>query len=161
MNTVLNNKRMINLDSTDKRILQLLQEDGRMTTKVLADKIHLSNTPVYERVKKLEKSGVIKKYTAVIDPEKIGKGTTIFIMASMNKHTKDVVAHFKTELMSFPEVMEFYYISGNYDAMLKIQVGDMHEFKTFIEEKLSNVDNIYQFHSIFAISGEEKISFEF
>ncbi|MGD9993971.1 MAG: Lrp/AsnC family transcriptional regulator [Salinivirgaceae bacterium] len=151
---------MLKLDETDKRILKILQVDGRITTKELAGKIHLSNTPVYERVKKLEKSGVIRKYKAEIDPEKIGKGTVIFIMASMNKHTKDVVDNFKKQLMSFPEVMEFYYISGNHDVMLKVMVGDMHEFKTFIEEKLSNVDNIYQFQSIFAISGERKSVFE-
>jgi len=81
-------------------------------------------------------------------------------MASMNKHTKDVVNHFKKQLMEFPEVMEFYYISGNHDVMLKVMVADMHEYKTFIEEKLSNVDNIYQFQSIFAISGERKSVFE-
>jgi DNA-binding Lrp family transcriptional regulator len=152
---------MINLDPIDKKILKILQEDGRITTKELAEKIHLSNTPVYERVKKLEKSGVIRKYKAEIDPEKIDKGTTIFIMASMNKHTKDVVDKFKKQLMSYPEVMEFYYISGNHDAMLKIMVDNMHEYKIFIEEKLSTVENIYQFQSIFAISGEQKTAYEF
>jgi len=152
---------MVKLDETDKKILGILQEDGRITTKVLANRIHLSNTPVYERVKKMERSGVIKKYTAVLDREIIGKGTTIFLMVSLLKHTKDVVAAFKKEVMSFPEVMEFYYISGNYDALVKLMVGDMTEFKTFIEEKLSKVDNISQFHSTFAISGEEKEAFEF
>jgi len=152
---------MIKIDNTDKKILKILQEQGRITTKELAQKIHLSNTPVYERIKKLEKSGVIRKYTAEIDPEKIGKGTTIFIMASLNKHTKDVVDQFKKQLMSFPEVMEFFYISGNHDAMLKIMVDGMNEYKTFIEEKLSQVENIYQFHSIFAISAERKTAFDF
>lgn len=151
---------MIKLDKTDKRILKILQENGRITTKVLANEIHLSNTPVYERVKKLEKSGVIKKYKAELDPDKIGKGTTIFIMASLNKHTKGVVDAFKKQLLSFPEVMEFYYISGNYDAMIKVMVEDMHEFKIFLEDKLSNVENIYQFHSTFAISAEKKDAFD-
>ncbi len=151
----------IKIDETDKKILRILQTDGRITTKELAGKIHLSNTPVYERVKKLEKSGIIRKYKIEIDPEKIGKGTIVFIMASMNKHTKIVVENFKKELLAFPEVMEFYYISGNYDAMLKIMVNDMQEFKVFIEEKLSNVENINQFHSIFVISGERKSIFEF
>jgi DNA-binding Lrp family transcriptional regulator len=152
---------MIKLDDTDKKILKILQDDGRITTKVLANEIHLSTTPVYERVKKLEKSGVIRKYKAEIDPDKIGKGTTIFIMVSLNKHTKEVVDKFKKQLLSFPEVMEFYYISGNHDAMLKVMVGNMHEFKVFIEDKLSNVENIYQFHSIFAISGEQKTAYDF
>lgn len=151
---------MIKIDETDKKILSILQEDGRITTKVLANKIHLSNTPVYERVKKLEKSGVIKKYKAVLDREKIGKGTTIFLMVSITKHTKESIERFKKQVMSFPEVNEFYYISGNHDALLKIMVGDMNEFKTFIEEKLSNVEYISQFQSIFAISGEEKSAYE-
>jgi len=152
---------MDKLDDIDKKILSHLQEEGRMTTKVLADKIHLSNTPTYERVKKLERSGVIKKYSAIIDREKVGKGTTIFLMVSLMKHTKDVVESFKKQVMSFPEVMEFYYISGDYDSLLKIMIGDMKEFKTFIEEKLSKVENISQFHSIFAISGVEKNSYHF
>lgn len=144
------------LDSTDKKILRLLQEDGRMTTKVLSEKIHLSNTPVYERVKKLERNGIIKRYKAVIDKEKIGKALTIFIMVSLSRHTKDIVDGFKKQVLSFPEVIEFYYISGNYDALLKIIMSDMAEYKVFIEEKLSSVEHISQFHSIFAISGEEK-----
>ncbi len=151
---------MVKLDATDKKILSILQEDGRVTTKVLASKIHLSNTPVYERVKKLEKSGVIKNYKAVLDREKIGKGTTIFLMVSLTKHTKESMENFKKQVMSFPEVIEFYYISGDHDSLLKIMVSDMNEFKVFIEEKLSNVEYISQFHSIFAISGEEKNSYE-
>ncbi|MDA3893945.1 MAG: Lrp/AsnC family transcriptional regulator [Salinivirgaceae bacterium] len=151
---------MIKLDDIDRKILKILQENGRITTKVLANEIHLSNTPVYERVKKLERSGVIRKYRAEIDPDKIGKGTTIFIMVSLINHTKGVVEQFKIQLLSFPEVMEFYYISGNHDAMIKVMVNDMHEFKAFIEDKLSIVENIYQFHSIFAILGEQKGAFD-
>jgi len=151
---------MIKLDETDKKILRILQQNGRITTKVLANEIHLSNTPVYERVKKLEKSGVITKYKAVIDPDKIGKGTVIFIMVSINKHTKSITEQCRKQLMSFPEVMELYYISGNYDMMLKVMVNDIHAFKSFLEDKLSNVENISQFHSVFVISGERKDVFE-
>ncbi len=152
---------MVKLDKTDKKILTILQDDARITTKDLSEKIHLSSTPVYERVKKLERSGVIKKYTAVLDREKIGKGTTVFLMISLSSHAKDIVDSFRKQVMSFPEVMEFYYISGNYDSLIKIMIGDMNEFKTFIEEKLSKVENVTQFQSIFAISGCEKSGFEF
>jgi DNA-binding Lrp family transcriptional regulator len=151
---------MIKLDDTDKKILRILQEDGRITTKILASRIHLSNTPVYERVKKLERTGVIKNYAAVIDRDKIGKGTTVFIMASLKEHSKEVMASFRAQLLSFPEVIEFYYISGDHDVMMKIMIGDMQEYKLFVEEKLSNVKNIYQFHSIFAISGDEKVAYD-
>lgn len=152
---------MLKLDKTDKKILTILQEDARITTKELSEKIHLSSTPVYERVKKLERNGVIEKYTAVLNREKIGKGTTVFLMISLSSHAKDIVDSFRKQVMSFPEVMEFYYISGNYDSLIKIMIGDMNEFKAFIEEKLSKVENLTQFHSIFAISGSEKSGFEF
>jgi len=152
---------MVKLDKTDKKILTILQEDARITTKELSEKIHLSSTPVYERVKKLERNGVIEKYTAVINREKIGKGTTVFLMISLSSHAKDIVDSFRKRVMSFPEVMEFYYISGNYDSLIKIMIGDMNEFKTFIEDKLSKVENVTQFQSIFAISGCEKSAFEF
>jgi len=151
---------MEKLDKTDRKILSVLQEEGRITTKELAEKIHLTNTPVYERVKKLEKNGIIQKYAAMLDPEKIDRSMIIFLMVSLTKHTKDVVEEFKKEVLDIPEVMEFYYISGNYDSLLKIMVKDMEQFKVFIEEKLSNINHITQFQSIFVISGEEKTSFE-
>lgn len=147
-------------DHTDRKILSILQEDGRITTKDLAQKIHLSNTPVYERVKKLEKGGVIKKYAAILDKEKIGRNLIIFLMVSLKEHSKHRVEEYKKEVMSMKEVMEFYYISGNYDSLLKIMVADMEEFKTFIEDKLSRVPLVTQFQSIFVISGEEKNAFE-
>lgn len=151
---------MVKLDETDKKILKILQEDGRITTKILAGKIHLSNTPVYERVKKLERTGVIRNYAAIVDRAMIGKGTTVFIMATLKMHSKEIMDRFREQVLSFPEVIEFYYISGNHDVMLKIMIGDMQEYKLFVEEKLSNVENIYQFHSIFAISGDEKIAYD-
>lgn len=151
---------MYKLDNTDRKILRLLQYDGRMTTKELANKLHLTNTPVYERVKKLEKSGVIKKYMAVLDPEKLGKSMIVFLNVTLTKHTKDVVEKFKESALALPEVMEFHYISGNFDSHLKIMVKDMDEFKTFIEEKLSSLEHVVKFQSSFVISSANKIGFD-
>ncbi|ALO17402.1 MAG TPA: Lrp/AsnC family transcriptional regulator [Salinivirga sp.] len=148
------------LDATDRKILAILQENARITTKELASQLHLSNTPVYERVKKLEKAGIIEKYTAKLNASKVGRSMTSFIMVSLQSHTKRVVEEFQKEAMSLPEVMEFYYISGNYDALLKVMVADMSEFKVFLEEKLASVEHITQFHSIFVISGDKKDGFE-
>lgn len=148
------------LDATDRKILAILQENARITTKELASQLHLSNTPVYERVKKLEKAGIIEKYTAKLNASKVGRSMTSFIMVSLQSHTKRVVEEFQKEAMSLPEVMEFYYISGNYDALLKVMVRDMSEFKVFLEEKLASVEHITQFHSIFVISGDKKDGFE-
>ena len=151
---------MSKLDQTDRKILAILQENCRITTKELASQLHLSNTPVYERVKKLEKAGVIEKYTAKLNPDKIGRSMTSFIMVSLKSHTKDVVEAFQKEALNFPEVMEFYYISGNYDALLKVMVSDMEEFKVFLEEKLASVEYITHFHSVFVISGDKKDAFD-
>ncbi len=151
---------MVKLDSVDRKILNMLQKDARITTKELASKLHLTNTPVYERVKKLEKIGIIEKYIAVLNPEKLDKNMTIFIDVNINKHTKDVVENFKKTVMAFPEVMEFYNVSGEYDIHLKIMVKNMEEFKIFIEEKLSEFDYVTTFHSSFAISSATKTIFD-
>jgi len=151
---------MIKLDNIDRKILRILQSDGRITTKELANKLHLTNTPVYERVKKLEKNGIIEKYIAILNPEKLNRNMVIFIDVNLQKHTKDAVDNFKKAALAFPEVMEFHNVSGEYDVHLKIMVRDMAEFKLFLEEKLSGCENVSTVHSSFAISSETKIGFE-
>lgn len=144
------------LDATDIKILSILQNDARITTKELAERLHLSTTPAYERVKKLEKEGYIEKYSAVLNAEKIERKLTIFLMVSLKSHSKDVVESFQKTVLSLPEVMEFYYISGNYDSLLKVMVRDMDQFKVFLEEKLAGIEHITHFQSVFVISGAQK-----
>jgi DNA-binding Lrp family transcriptional regulator len=151
---------MENLDRTDRKILELLQQDCRITIKELAEKLHLSNTPVYERVKKLERSGIIKNYVAMLDPEKIDRNMTVFISILLTKHTRDVVDKFQAEALALPEVMEFYYTSGNFDAILKIMVKDMNAFQYFIQEKLSKFEYVTRFNSTFVIASSEKVGFD-
>jgi DNA-binding Lrp family transcriptional regulator len=151
---------MENLDRTDRKILELLQLDCRITIKELAEKLHLSNTPVYERVKKLERSGIIKNYVAILDPEKIDRSMTVFISILLTKHTRDVVDKFQEKALALPEVMEFYYTSGNFDAMLKIMVKDMNAFQYFIQEKLSKFEHVTRFNSTFVIASSEKVGFD-
>ena len=151
---------MDKLDKTDRKILQLLQQDCRITIKELAQKLHLSNTPVYERVKKLERSGIIKNYVAVLDPEKIDRSMVVFISISLTKHTRDVVEKFEYEVLALPEVMEFYITSGNFDAMVKIMVKDMNAFQHFIQEKLSKFEYLTRFNSTFVISSSDKIGYD-
>jgi len=148
------------IDDTDKKILAELQENGRITTKELASKLHLTNTPIYERVKKLEKSGIINKYSAILNPKEIDRGMIIFLMVQLKSHTKDVVAEFQNAVLSLPEVMEFYYISGNYDSLLKVMVKDMEEFKVFLEDKMAGFEHVTHFQSVFVISGENKTAFD-
>lgn len=151
---------MNKLDSIDRKILRILQNDGRITTKELASKLHLTNTPVYERVRKLEKSGIIEKYVAKLNPEKLNRNMITFIDVNLQKHTKEAVDNFRTAVLTFPEVVEFHNVTGEYDVHLKIMVNDMAEFKIFIEEKLSGLDYVNTFHSSFAISSETKTGFD-
>jgi len=152
---------MIKLDDIDCKILRTLQNDGRITTKELANKLHLTNTPVYERVKKLEKNGVIEKYVAILSSEKLDRNMTVFMDVNLKKHTKEVVDAFRNAIMAFPEVIEFHNVSGVYDVHLKIMVKNMEEFKIFIEEKISSLDYVTTFHSSFAISSSVKLGFDF
>ncbi|NOQ27559.1 MAG: winged helix-turn-helix transcriptional regulator [Bacteroidales bacterium] len=151
---------MNKLDNIDHKILRILQNDGRITTKELASKLHLTNTPVYERVRKLEKSGIIEKYVAILNPEKLNRNMVSFIDVNLQKHTKEAVDNFRQAVLTFPEVVEFHNVTGEYDVHLKIMVNDMAEFKIFIEEKLSGLDYVNTFHSSFAISSETKTGFD-
>ncbi len=151
---------MNKLDKIDRKILRILQSDGRITTKELASKLHLTNTPVYERVRKLEKTGIIEKYVAVLNPEKLDRNMVIFIDVNLKKHTKEVVDNFREAVLAFPEVVEFHNVTGEYDVHLKIMIKDMAEFKIFLEEKLSGLDYVTTFHSSFAISSETKTGFD-
>ncbi|RUT72868.1 Lrp/AsnC family transcriptional regulator [Ancylomarina longa] len=151
---------MENLDRTDRKILELLQQDCRITIKELSEKLHLTNTPVYERVKKLERSGIIKNYVAILNPEKIDRSMMVFISISLTKHTRDVVERFEAEALALPEVMEFYYTSGNFDALLKIMVKDMQAFQWFIQEKLSQFEHVSRFNSTFVIASADKIGYD-
>ncbi|MCU4175051.1 Lrp/AsnC family transcriptional regulator [Carboxylicivirga sp. N1Y90] len=151
---------MKNLDQTDRKLLRLLQQDCRITIKELSKKLYLSNTPVYERIKKLEKRGIIKGYVALLEPEVLDRSMVVFISLSMENHSRDAVEKFKNEVMVLTEVMEFYYTSGNYDALIKLMVKDMNAYSIFVQEKLSKIDIVSRFNSTFIISSSVKTVFD-
>jgi Lrp/AsnC family leucine-responsive transcriptional regulator/Lrp/AsnC family transcriptional regulator len=140
------------LDSTDKEILKHLQEDALLTTKELASRLNLSPTPVYERVRRLEKEGVILKYVALIDREKVAKDLMVFCSIRLKEHAQEAGAKFVQEIVKLEEVQECYNISGDYDFMLKIVVHDMREYQSFLMNKLASLENIGSTHSIFVMS---------
>ena len=140
------------LDATDIKILEILQQDGRITTKALADQLHLTTTPVFERVKRLEKDGVIKKYVALIDGRKLDLMLTAFISISLTKHSRTYLEKFVAEVDQYPEVMECYHIAGNFDFLLKIVVKNMEKYESFILTKLSTIANLGQVQSSFVLS---------
>ncbi|MDH3697997.1 MAG: Lrp/AsnC family transcriptional regulator [Flavobacteriaceae bacterium] len=139
-------------DSTDIKLLGLLQEDSKQTTKALANKLGLSTTAVYERIKRLERSGVIRKYVALLDKEKISRNFTAFCRVKLTQHVKPFVLQFEKQVMQLQEVSECHHISGDHDYLLKIHVYDMKEFREFIVGKLTALDNIGSTQSSFVIN---------
>lgn len=140
------------LDKIDSKLLELLQADSKQTNKELSNKLNLSVTAVYERIKKLEKSGVIDKYVALIKKEKVNKGFVAFCHIKLVKHSQEYVVKFEREVTNLNEVLECYHISGDYDYLLKVLVKDMEAFREFMVEKLTSINHIGSTHSMFMIS---------
>ena len=147
---------MTKLDATDLQILNLLQQDGRMTIKELSNQLNLSTTPIFERIKKLEKSGVIDRYMAVLNPDKLGKKLTAFAHISIKDHSKELVEKFVEQVISFSEVLECHYVTGAADFMIKVLVEDIETYNHFVLEKLSAVSNIGKVESLFSLSVRKK-----
>jgi len=142
---------MENLDSTDLQLLKHIQENSNYTTKELAALVNLSQTPVYERIRKLEKEGYIKKYMALLDAEKLGRELIVFCHITLKQHTKEIGNRFVSDIMSLKEVTECYNISGDYDFMLKVMVKHMKDYQDFVINSLGSVKNIGSAHSTFVI----------
>ena len=140
-----------NLDIIDFELLRMLQKDAKLTTKEIAIRVNLSPTPVYERIKRLEKEGLIEKYTAIVNAEKVGKNLTIFCNIILKEHTKEIVNKFVRDIVSLKEVVECYNISGDYDFLLKIVIRDMKHYQYFVINELGSVENIGNAHSTFVI----------
>jgi len=139
------------LDTTDKKLINLLQQDGKQTTKQLSLQLNLSVTAVYERVKKLENKKVIDKYVAIINKNKIERSFLVFCHLKLIQHAKEYVTTFEREILKLEEVSECFHVSGDYDYILKIYVKDMEAYRNFMLTKLTTIKYIGSTHSTFAI----------
>ena len=139
-------------DDSDKKILKYLQEDCKQTTKELAYKLGLSVTAVYERIKKLENSGVISKYVAIVDKKKIDNKFVVLCHVKLTQHKKEFVMQFEKEVLNLHEVTECFHVSGDYDYILKICVRDMEDYRNFMLSKLTTLQHIASTHSAFTSS---------
>ena len=139
------------LDITDKKLINLLQNDSKQTTKQLSLQLNLSVTAVYERVKKLENQKVIEKYVAIINKNKIEKSFLVFCHVKLIQHSKEYVTTFEREILKLVEVSECFHVSGDYDYILKIYVKDMDEYRHFMVTKLTAIKHIGSTHSTFTI----------
>ena len=149
---------MITLDATDIKLLHILQENSNLTTKEVAAKVNLSSTPVFERIKRLEKEGYIKKYVAILDAEKLSRGFVVFCNIRLKYHSKQLGAELMTAILGLEEVTECYNISGDYDFMLKIHVQSMKHYQDFVLNTLGDIDSIGSLQSVF-VMGEIKHSY--
>ena len=148
------------MDAIDKKLLGLLQEDTKKTTKELSLILNLSVTAVYERIKKLEREGVIRNYVALLNRNKIEKAFVVFCHVKLIQHTKDAIHTFENEVIRLDEVTECFHVSGDYDYILKVSVKDMDAYREFMVTKLTGLQHIGNTHSSFMI-GEVKNSTAF
>jgi Lrp/AsnC family leucine-responsive transcriptional regulator len=139
-------------DDIDKKLLELLQHDCRQTNKELSNKLNLSVTAVYERIKKLEREHVINKYVALVKKESVQKAFVAFCHIKLVQHSHEYVIKFERDVANLVEVLECYHISGDYDYLLKVLVKDMGEFREFVVNKLTSIDHIGSTHSMFVIN---------
>ncbi|WP_296576457.1 Lrp/AsnC family transcriptional regulator [Phreatobacter sp.] len=127
------------MDAIDRKILTILQEDVSISIAELASRVHLSQTPCWKRIQKLETSGVIQKRVALVAPEKIGLGLTVFVSIETADHSRDWLAQFADTVSAMPEVMEFYRMAGDVDYMLRVVVADMAAYDTFYKRLIDKV----------------------
>ena len=139
------------LDTTDMEILKLLQQNARITIKEISEKVHLSTTPVHERIKRMEESGVIRQYVTVLDPAKVKKGLMVIVYVSLRQHSKNAGGKFIKTITDMNEVVECLTISGQFDFMLKVVAENMDDYYDFHVNKLSQVENMGQVQSVFVM----------
>ncbi len=140
------------LDKIDIQLLTILQKNSNRTTKSIAEELGMTTSPIFERIKKLEKEGYIENYVAVLNNKKIGLKLTVFIGITLQGHTRSYLEKFVKEINSFPEVIECHRVSGNFDYLLKLVVEDIEAYETFIISKLTLLPYLGNVQSLIAMS---------
>lgn len=145
------------IDEIDKKIIALLRENAKLSTKEVAHAIGMTKTPVYERIKKLERSGIIEKYVAVIDNKKLHNGMFVFCSVSLDVQKLNEIEIFKEEIRKLPEVLECYLMGGANDFLLKVMVKDLDAYHQFSSGKLAALNNVNQIKSTFVLDVVKKL----
>lgn len=136
------------LNRIDRKILRILQQDGRITYAELARQVGLTTTPCIERVRRLEREGYIRGYTAIVDPDKLGAGLIVFVQIRLDRTTKESFASFKQAVLQLPEVQECYLVTGSFDYLIKARMADMAHYREFLEDALLGVPGVQASTSI-------------
>ena len=142
---------MTETDATDRRILALLQKDGRMTNAELASRVNLSASACHRRVQRLEEAGVITGYVALLDQRKAGRPTTVFVEITLTGQADDLLDTFERAVRAIPDVQECHLMAGTADYLLKIVVEDTDDFARIHRQHLSRLPGVRQMHSSFAL----------
>ena len=146
----------MDLDKIDFNILKILQENGRITNLQLSQHIGLSPAPTLERVRKLENSGYIKSYHALVDEEKLGLGIKTFIQVSLDFHQQDTIQTFLKEIKEIKEITECHHVTGQCDFLLKAYVKDIKTYEQLIMQKISRITVVKTFHTMMIMSTSKK-----
>ena len=139
------------LDGTDLAILKLLQQNARITIKEISEQVHLSTTPVHERIRRMEQNGVIKQYITILNAAKVGKGLMVICYVSLRQHSKNAGDKFIKSILAMNEVIECLTISGEFDFMLKVVASNVDDYYDFHVNKLSQVENVGNVQSVFVM----------
>tara|TARA_R110002049_G_scaffold9747_11_gene48876 strand:- start:2537 stop:3016 length:480 start_codon:yes stop_codon:yes gene_type:complete len=139
------------LDRTDRKILQLLQRNGRLTNVELARQVALSPTPCLERVRRLEREGFITGYVALADADKLNANTLAFIQVSLTNTSTENLREFNAQMLALPEVEACHMVAGGFDYLLKIRCSDMKDYQYFLGEQLATIPLVAQTHTYVVI----------
>ena len=146
-----NMKTVTDLDRTDRRILSILQRNGRIANVDLAREVNLTATPCLERVKRLEKEGFITSYVALLDPVKANAALCAYIEVQLSSTTTEAISQFNQQMINLDEVLECQMVAGGFDYLIKIRVADIQHYQRFLGEKLSAIQGISQTHTYVVI----------
>jgi Lrp/AsnC family leucine-responsive transcriptional regulator len=145
------------IDDTDRRLLRVLQEDGRITNQSLSERCGLSPAACFDRVKRLRERGVITGYTALLDPAKLGQALMIFIEVMLDRTTDDVFAAFSDHVRRVPQVLECHMVAGGFDYLLKVRVSDMVAYRAFLGDVLTTMPGVRETRT-YAVIEEVKLT---
>jgi len=147
----------IALSDVDRRILKILQEDGRVTVQAIADRVGLSASPCLRRIRQMEKSGVISGYSATVDQKRVGLPVSVFVSIKLERQRAAELDHFAAAILAWPEVMECYLMTGQHDFLLRVVCADLSAYETFLRDRLTQLDGVGAIESSFAL-GQVKYS---
>jgi len=141
----------MSLDTTDKKILSLLQQDASLSLQQIAEQLNLTSTPCWNRIKRLEETGVIQKRVALIDPEKVGLELVAFVQIKTHQHSESWLVECIEQVKGLAQVLEFYRMAGEYDYLLKVIVKDMRSYDQFYQQLVNNVQGLTDVNTSFAM----------